>query len=226
MSEVKPIIEESWGSMLNEEFHSEYFAKLKKFLIEEKNNYRIYPPGPQIFSAFDYTPFNRVKVVILGQDPYHGKGQAHGLCFSVPEGIRLPPSLQNIYKEIENDLGVKMPMKGTLTGWAGQGVLLLNATLTVRANMAGSHQNNGWEEFTNAAIRLLSEKRTGLVFLLWGNYARAKESLIDHSKHHILKAPHPSPFSANRGFFGCRHFSKTNKILKNQGKEMIYWENL
>lgn len=226
MAEVKPVIEESWGNVLKEEFNSEYFAKLKKFLIEEKNNYRIYPPGPQIFSAFNHTPFDRVKVVILGQDPYHGKGQAHGLCFSVPEGIRLPPSLQNIYKEIENDLGVKMPSKGTLTGWAKQGVLLLNATLTVRANMAGSHQNNGWEEFTDAAIRQLSAKRTGLVFLLWGNYARAKELLIDHTKHHILKAPHPSPFSANRGFFGCRHFSKTNEILKNQGKEMIYWENI
>ncbi|MCF8235031.1 MAG: uracil-DNA glycosylase [Bacteroidales bacterium] len=226
MAEVKPVIEESWGNVLKEEFNSEYFAKLKKFLIEEKSNYRIYPPGPQIFSAFNHTPFGRVKVVILGQDPYHGKGQAHGLCFSVPEGIRLPPSLQNIYKEIENDLGVKMPVKGTLTGWAKQGVLLLNATLTVRANIAGSHQNNGWEEFTDAAIRQLSAKRTGLVFLLWGNYARAKEQLIDHTKHHILKAPHPSPFSANRGFFGCGHFSKTNDILKNQGKEMIYWENL
>lgn len=226
MAEVKPVIEESWGKALIDEFNSEYFAKLKKFLIEEKSNYSTYPPGPQIFAAFNHTPFDRVKVVILGQDPYHGKGQAHGLCFSVPDGIRLPPSLQNIYKEIENDLGVKMPVKGTLTGWAKQGVLLLNATLTVRANMAGSHQNNGWEEFTDAAIRQLSAKRTGLVFLLWGNYARAKEHLIDHTKHHILKAPHPSPFSANRGFFGCGHFSKTNEILKNQGKEMIYWENL
>ncbi len=223
MGKIKPVIEEKWGGMLTEEFNQDYFMNLKQFLLEEKKKYTIYPPGAQIFAAFDNTAFDRVKVVILGQDPYHGPGQAHGLCFSVPEGIRLPPSLINIYKEIEDDLGIKMPSTGNLTKWARQGVLLINATLTVRANQAGSHQKKGWETFTDAVIKKLSDEATGLVFLLWGNYARAKQQLIDLTKHHILQAPHPSPLSANRGFFGCKHFSKTNELLKNTGKQEIDW---
>lgn len=226
MTSVNPVIEESRKDALIQEFNSEYFNNLKTFLIGEKEKYKVYPPGSQIFSAFDHTPFDQVKVVILGQDPYHGAGQAHGLCFSVPEGMALPPSLLNIYKEIEGDLGINTPRSGNLSNWAKQGVLLLNATLTVRANQAGSHQGKGWEEFTNAAISKLSELRNGLVFLLWGNYARAKKELIDESKHHILEAPHPSPFSANRGFFGCRHFSRTNELLSQSGKTPIDWGNL
>ncbi len=226
MTSVNPLIEESWKEALICEFQSDYFSKLKSFLVEEKKRYKVYPPGSQIFAAFDRTPFNNVKVVILGQDPYHGRGQAHGLCFSVPAGIGIPPSLINIYKEIESDLNVKTPQNGDLTKWAEQGVLLLNATLTVRANQTGSHQGKGWEEFTNAAIVQLSDKKTGLVFLLWGNYARAKRGLIDETRHHILEAPHPSPFSANRGFLGCRHFSKANQLLMEMGKSPIDWGNI
>lgn len=223
MSEVKPNIEESWGSVLEKEFQSSYFMELKEFLVEEKQEHTIYPPGSKMFAAFDYTPFDRVKVVILGQDPYHGPGQAHGLCFSVPENIKPPPSLVNIFKEIESDLGIKRPEHGNLEKWAKQGVLLLNATLTVRANTAGSHQNKGWETFTDQAIKHLSEQKFGIVFLLWGKYAQAKEPLIDTTRHYILSAPHPSPFSANRGFLGCKHFSKTNEILKKTGKTEIDW---
>ena len=223
MSSINPQIEESWKSVLQEEFDAPYFQALTEFLREEKKIYTVYPPGSKIFSAFNHTPFNRVKVVILGQDPYHGPGQAHGLCFSVPDGIPHPPSLVNIFKEIESDLGIPVPKKGDLTGWASQGVLLVNAILTVRADTPTSHQNKGWEKFTDSVIRNLSEKRKNLIFLLWGNYARAKESLIDSGRHYILKAAHPSPLSAHRGFFGCRHFSKVNELLAEQGLNEIDW---
>jgi uracil-DNA glycosylase len=220
---IDPKINESWKAILMEEFNLTYFHTLRNFLIEEKKQYKIFPPGNQIFSAFDMTPFDTVKVVLLGQDPYHGKGQAHGLCFSVPSGIIPPPSLVNIFKEIQNDLGLPIPQHGNLESWARQGILLLNATLTVRATQPGSHQNKGWETFTDQVIRTLSEKKTGLVFLLWGKFAQVKEELIDSSKHFILKAAHPSPYSASAGFFGCRHFSKTNDILRSQGKKEINW---
>lgn len=221
--EVKtPKIEENWLKALREEFGKEYFMKLKAFLEEEKRQARLFPPGSLIFNAFNLTPFDRVKVVILGQDPYHGLGQAHGLCFSVPDGVKAPPSLVNIFKEIHTDLGIPMPDKGNLSKWAEQGVLLLNATLTVRENQAGSHQNKGWEQFTDAVIKTLSDQKSGLVFLLWGNYAKNKASLIDASKHLVLMAPHPSPL-ARGGFFGCKHFSKTNEYLISQGKSPIDW---
>ncbi|HPD95154.1 MAG TPA: uracil-DNA glycosylase [Tenuifilaceae bacterium] len=220
---MHPKINESWYKVLAPEFEKDYFIQLKQFLVEEKKHYAIYPPGSMIFNAFNFTPFDEVKVVLLGQDPYHGAGQAHGLCFSVAEGVKPPPSLVNIFKELNDDLGVPIPSHGNLEKWARQGVLLLNATLTVRANQAGSHQQKGWEQFTDTAIKSLSDLRYGLVFILWGNYAQAKETLIDSSKHLILKAPHPSPFSANRGFFGCKHFSKTNKFLAEKGKEPIDW---
>jgi uracil-DNA glycosylase len=221
--QVNPQIEESWKEVLASEFGNSYFLELKEFLTEEKAKYTVYPPGSKIFNAFELTPFNQVKVVILGQDPYHGPGQAHGLCFSVPQGILPPPSLVNIFKEIEKDLGIPVPSGGNLEKWARQGVLLLNATLTVRANQPGSHQKRGWENFTHAVISRLSEKRVGLIFLLWGKFAQEKESLIDTNKHYILKAAHPSPFSAYNGFFGCRHFSKTNEILRKHGLEEIDW---
>ncbi len=220
---IDPRIHESWKERLIGEFNQPYFADLKNFLVEEKKSYTIYPPGNRIFAAFDRTPFEKVKAVILGQDPYHGKGQAHGLCFSVPQGIASPPSLVNIFRELHNDVGIPMPTHGNLEAWADRGVLLLNATLTVRANQAGSHQNRGWENFTDAVIRKLSDEKEGLVFILWGRYAQAKEYLIDSSKHHILKAAHPSPFSAHSGFFGCRHFSKTNELLEAAGKEPVDW---
>jgi uracil-DNA glycosylase len=216
-------INESWKEVLNTEFESDYFLELKNFLIEEKQHYTVYPCGSQIFAAFDLTSFDEVKVVILGQDPYHGPGQAHGLCFSVPQGIKPPPSLQNIYKEIESDCGIKISGSGNLEKWARQGVLLLNATLTVRANQAGSHQNKGWEIFTDKVISTLSDQQQGLIFILWGNYAQAKASLINPQKHYILKAAHPSPFSVYRGFFGCKHFSKTNDLLRQMGKKEIDW---
>jgi uracil-DNA glycosylase len=221
---VDPKINESWKERLMDEFASDYFDRLSSFLKEEKKQgIVIYPPGPYIFSAFDQTPFDKVKVVILGQDPYHGEGQAHGLSFSVGQNVRVPPSLQNIFKELRNDLSIPIPSHGNLSAWARQGVLLLNATLTVRANMPGSHQNKGWEQFTDSVIRELSAGRQGLVFLLWGRYAQAKAPLIDTTKHFILQAAHPSPFSADRGFFGCRHFSKTNELLTEQGLEPIDW---
>lgn len=216
-------IENSWKEVLIEEFDKEYFKKLRSFLKEEKKEGNvIYPAGKRIFAAFDKTPFADVKVVIIGQDPYHGDGQANGLCFSVAEGIRKPPSLLNIFKELQADLGIPIPVHGNLDKWAEQGVLLLNATLTVRANAPGSHQAKGWEQFTDAAIKCISQHSSGIVFLLWGNYAKAKAALIDSSKHFILEAAHPSPL-ARTGFIGCRHFSKTNEILRSLGKKEIDW---
>lgn len=223
MEKINPAIEESWKNILKAEFEMPYFGELKQFLVEEKKKFVVYPPGALIFSAFNHTPFNKVKVVILGQDPYHGPGQAHGLCFSVPDGVKPPPSLVNIFKEIETDLGIKMPATGNLINWAEQGVLLLNATLTVRASQAGSHQKKGWELFTDSVIRTVSQHLEGVVFLLWGNYAQAKTPLIDTQKHFILKAAHPSPLSAHNGFLGCRHFSKTNELLVKQGETPIDW---
>jgi len=223
MPVIHPDIEEGWKEVLWEEFQAPYFSELKSFLVEEKKHYTVYPPGRLIFNAFNHTPFRRVKVVILGQDPYHGKGQAHGLCFSVPHGIPPPPSLVNIFKELHADLGLPVPGHGNLEPWANQGVLLVNATLTVRAGQAGSHQNRGWETFTNRVIEKISAQKQGVVFLLWGRYAQAKESLIDGQKHLVLKAPHPSPFSAHNGFFGCRHFSSTNAFLEEQGMDRINW---
>ena len=223
MTEKTAQLEESWLNVLGNEFSKPYFQDLKQFLIAEKQQYQVYPPGSQIFEAFNRTPFDKVKVVLLGQDPYHGQGQAHGLCFSVPAGVKPPPSLENIFKELSSDIGIRLPNHGNLTKWADQGVLLLNATLTVRANMAGSHQNKGWEQFTDKAILALSEQREGIVFLLWGSYAQAKDKLIDESKHFILKAPHPSPLSVYRGFYGCKHFSKTNEILFETNREPIDW---
>lgn len=221
---MEPKIHESWKSILLSEFESDYMKELKDFLVEEKKKYTVYPPGNKIFSAFDHTPFDKVKVVIIGQDPYHGHGQAHGLCFSVPDGIKPPPSLVNIFKEMKSDLDLPIPAHGNLENWAKQGVLLLNATLTVRADTAGSHQKKGWESFTNKAIKLLSENKEKLIFILWGKYAQDKETLIDAEKHYILKAAHPSPFSAYNGFFGCRHFSKTNELLKKNGLKEIDWK--
>lgn len=221
MSNVR--IEAGWKQVLSEEFEKPYFSALKQFLIEERETYTIYPPGGRIFAAFDTTPFDEVKVVIMGQDPYHGPGQANGLCFSVAPGVKIPPSLKNIYKEIAEDLQVAMGESGDLSAWAKQGVLLLNATLTVRANSPASHQGKGWEQFTDEVIRLLSARCEGLVFLLWGRPAQMKEKLIDTKKHFVLKAAHPSPLSAYNGFFGCRHFSHTNKILVSRGKTSINW---
>ena len=207
-------IDQSWYNVLKDEFEKDYFQKLKLFLVSEKQNFIIYPNGNLIFNAFDSTPFDKVKVVLLGQDPYHGAGQAHGLCFSVPAGITFPPSLNNIFKELKSDLpNFEIPLYGNLEKWAKQGILLLNATLTVRANQAASHQNKGWEIFTDTVIKKLSDEKEHLVFLLWGRYAQAKENLINQNKHLILKAAHPSPLSAYNGFFGCKHFSKLNEYL-------------
>lgn len=224
MANIDPSIEESWKSALSGEFNKPYFGELKAFLLEEKKKFRVFPPGPLIFNAFNHTPFGKVRVVFIGQDPYHGFGQAHGLCFSVPNGIPKPPSLVNIFKELEKDLGIRPPAHGNLERWADQGVLLLNATLTVRENQAGSHQKKGWETFTDAAIRSLSEQKDGVIFVLWGNFAIAKKELIDTVRHPVLTAAHPSPFSAHNGFFGCRHFSKINEILRKQGKPEIDWK--
>ncbi len=223
MKAINPVIEEGWKQIMWDEFQSPSFIALKQFLVDERKNHPVYPPGRLIFNAFQHTPFEKVRVVLLGQDPYHGKGQAHGLCFSVPRGIPKPPSLVNIFKELENDLGIPPPMHGNLEKWAGQGVFLLNATLTVRANQPGSHQNRGWEIFTSRVIERISEYREGIVFLLWGRYAQAKESLVDNSRHLVLKAAHPSPLSAQNGFFGCRHFSKTNAYLEQQGSRPVDW---
>ncbi len=224
MTQINPTIEESWKKVLDGEFRKPYFPVLKNFLVDEKKKYTIYPPGPRIFAAFNHTPFHKVKVVILGQDPYHGPGQAHGLCFSVPMGVQQPPSLKNIFIELQSDLNIPIPKHGNLERWAEQGVLLLNATLTVRANQAGSHQKKGWEIFTDKVIETLSEKRENLVFLLWGNYAIQKSALIDPGKHLILKSVHPSPLSASRGFFGCRHFSKANGYLDQKNIEPVNWK--
>jgi len=216
-------IEKSWKKLLREEFNKPYFEELANFVKKEYQTKKIFPPPKDIFKAFDLCPFDKVKVVILGQDPYHEPGQAHGLCFSVNKNVPMPPSLENIYKEIQSDIGKPMPAHGNLEHWAKQGVFLLNATLTVIAHMAGSHQEKGWETFTDEVIRLISEKKKHVVFMLWGAYAQNKAWLIDKTKHLILKAPHPSPLSANRGFFGCRHFSKANEYLKAHGLEPIDW---
>lgn len=216
-------IEDSWKSVLKDEFEKAYFKNLTDFVKSEYSSHTIFPPGRQIFSAFDHTPFDRVKVVIIGQDPYHGRGQANGLCFSVSDGIPFPPSLQNIFKELNDDLNIEIPKSGNLERWADQGVLLLNATLTVRESNAGSHQNRGWEQFTDAVIQKLSIEKKNLVFILWGSYAQKKGAVIDPSKHFIIKSAHPSPLSSYRGFFGSKPFSKTNQFLKSIGKEEIKW---
>jgi uracil-DNA glycosylase len=223
VSEINPVIEESWKEVLSAEFQKPYFHQIKKTLIEERSKYQIYPPGKLMFNAFNQTPFEMVSVVIIGQDPYHGPGQAHGLCFSVPDGVVQPPSLVNIFKEIQADLGIAIPKTGNLEKWAKQGVLLLNAMLSVRQNSAGSHQKIGWETFTNEVIRTISNQKSGIVFLLWGKFAQEKGQLIDRTRHTILTAAHPSPLSAYNGFFGCRHFSKTNEILRKQRKQPIDW---
>jgi uracil-DNA glycosylase len=218
-------IESSWKALLKNEFNQDYFTQIKEFILNEKaKGKEVYPPGKLMFNAFNLTPFEQVKVVIIGQDPYHGVGQAHGLSFSVPLGVKTPPSLQNIYKEIQQDLGFSIPDHGNLASWAQQGVLLLNAVLSVNANEPASHKAAGWENFTNAVIYHLSQQRQNLVFLLWGRFAQEKELLIDASKHLILKAAHPSPFSAYQGFMGCKHFSKTNAYLLNCGIAPIDWQ--
>jgi uracil-DNA glycosylase len=214
---------DSWKIRLKEEFTKDYFASLKQFVDSEYKSGVCFPPEKKIFSAFDHCPFEEVKVVIIGQDPYHGLNQANGLCFSVNEGIRIPPSLVNIFKEIETDLGIPRPVSGDLGRWSKQGVLLLNATLTVRANEAGSHQNKGWERFTDAVISRLNEERDNLVFMLWGNYAQKKGVVINPNKHLVLKSVHPSPLSAYNGFFGSKHFSKANSFLKEKGIATINW---
>lgn len=215
-------IHPSWHDVLKDEFEKPYFKTLSEFVRQEYQAKTVYPPPKLVFNAFDTTPFDKVKVVVLGQDPYHGAGQAHGLCFSVNKDVRMPPSLQNIYKEIHTDLGLPPQTHGNLQHWADQGVLLLNATLTVEANKAGSHQKKGWEEFTDAAIKALSDKRNHLVFLLWGAYAQKKGAIIDAKKHLVLSAGHPSPFSVTN-FYGCKHFSKTNEYLKAHGETPIAW---
>ncbi|MGY8987099.1 MAG: uracil-DNA glycosylase [Flavobacteriales bacterium] len=221
---VSADIEESWKEVLQNEFEKKYIKNLKQFLTKEKERYQIFPKGTEIFNAFNSTPFHKLKVVILGQDPYHGEGQAHGLSFSVPKGVKTPPSLMNIFKEIEEDLKINNHGKGDLTKWTEQGVLLLNATLTVRSNMAGSHQNKGWEQFTDKVISTISEEREGIIFLLWGRFAQNKSKLIEKSKHHILMSSHPSPLSSYRGFLGCKHFSECNEILKRENKTEINWQ--
>ena len=216
-------IEETWKEALAEEFEKDYFIQLTQFVKHEYHTATVYPPGPLIFNAFNLCPFDQVKVVIIGQDPYHGPGQAHGLCFSVNDGIAFPPSLNNIFKEIHGDLGKPIPTTGNLTRWAQQGVLLLNATLTVREHQAGSHQGKGWEAFTDAAIKVLAEQREHLVFILWGSYAQKKGQFIDRKKHLVLTSVHPSPLSAYRGFLGNQHFSKANAYLERVGKTAIDW---
>jgi uracil-DNA glycosylase len=220
-SDVK--IAPSWKEKLNGEFSKAYFLQLIEFVRNEYQSQMVFPPAREIFRAFDSCDFDQVKVVIIGQDPYHGPGQANGLCFSVRPDVKMPPSLVNIFKEIQSDLGKPFPPNGDLERWAKQGVLLLNATLTVRASSAGSHQNKGWESFTDAIIREISENRTNIVFLLWGSYAQKKGEIIDRSKHLVLASPHPSPFSAHNGFFGNKHFSKANEYLKSKGLTPIDW---
>lgn len=216
-------IEESWRVELVDEWDKPYFKRLVDFVHDEYKQFQVFPPGRKIFAAFDATPFDKVKVVIIGQDPYHDVGQANGMCFSVGDGVPFPPSLVNIFKEIHDDLGKPIPTSGDLTRWARQGVLLLNSTLTVRAHSAGSHQNRGWEEFTDEVILHLASKRDNLVFILWGAYAIKKGAFIDRSRHLVLTSPHPSPLSAHRGFFGNKHFSRTNEYLVAHGKEPIDW---
>jgi uracil-DNA glycosylase len=218
-------IEESWKEILKDEFDKTYFQHVVAFLKAEKASGKIiYPPGSLIFNSFKQTPFSDVKVVVIGQDPYHNPGQAHGLSFSVPDGIAKPPSLLNIFKELKNDLGIPIPENGNLTKWASQGVLLLNASLTVRQNEPGSHAQIGWLQFTDQVIKKISDKKEGIVFLLWGKFAQEKQALIDETKHFVLKAAHPSPLSANNGFFGCQHFSKANELLIKQHKIPVDWK--
>ena len=216
-------IEQSWKQQLQNEFEKPYFIHLTEFVRSEYQTQKIYPPAKLIFNAFDQCPFDQVKVVILGQDPYHGPGQAHGLCFSVNDGVDFPPSLRNIFKEIKDDTGAPIPASGNLTRWAQQGVLLLNATLTVRAHLAGSHQKRGWEQFTDAVIHLVADRLEHVVFILWGNYAISKAGFVDQQKHMVLQSVHPSPLSASRGFFGNHQFSKANNYLIKHGKEPIIW---
>jgi len=224
MSETPNVqIEAGWKEALKNEWSKPYFQRLRAFLVAEKQaGKRIFPPGKLIFHAFDRTPYEQVKAVIIGQDPYHGPGQAHGLCFSVQHGVRIPPSLRNIYKELNTDVGMQIPSHGNLETWADQGVLMLNSMLTVESGKAGSHKGKGWEQFTSAAINVLNKEKEGLVFLLWGKYAQEKGAIIDTSRHHVLKAPHPSPLA--RGFNGCKHFSQTNAFLAQQGKAPINWQ--
>lgn len=216
-------IEESWKAVLHEEFEKPYFKQVTEFVKSEYLHHQIFPPGKEIFNAFNLCPFDNVKVVIIGQDPYHGPGQAHGLCFSVMDGVDFPPSLRNIFKEINGDLGTPVPQSGNLSRWAQQGVLLLNATLTVRAHMAGSHQKKGWETFTDEVIRKVSKEKEHVVFLLWGAYAQQKGEMIDKGRHLILESVHPSPLSASRGFFGNHHFSRANQFLQSKGMSPIIW---
>jgi uracil-DNA glycosylase len=216
-------IEPSWKPVLTDEFEKDYFKRLTEFIREEYRTKKIYPPAKLIFNAFDQCPFDQLKVVILGQDPYHGPGQAHGLCFSVNDGVEFPPSLYNIFRELNQDLGKPMPLSGNLTPWARQGVLLLNATLTVRAHQAGSHQGKGWETFTDAVIHKINEQKEHVVFILWGSYAIRKGEFIDREKHLVLTSVHPSPLSAGRGFFGNKHFSRTNEFLEQHDMEPINW---
>ncbi len=220
---MEPIVEESWNRRLYDEFQKPYFASLNAFLLDEMKHYTIYPSGNDIYNAFNSTPFEKLKVVILGQDPYHGLHQAHGLAFSVQEGIALPPSLKNIFTELHDDIGCDIPQNGNLVKWAREGVFLLNTVLTVRASEAHSHKNRGWETFTDAVIRLISKEKKSVVFILWGKPAQQKSVLIDASKHHIITAPHPSPLSAYRGFFGSRPFSKSNDYLRAEGIGTIDW---
>jgi len=216
-------IDTTWQKALLSEFSKTYWTELEQFIINEYKRHAIFPTSDRIFNCFSYTPLDSIKVVILGQDPYHKEGQAHGLSFSVPHGIKIPPSLQNIYKEIASDIGGAIPNSGNLEHWAQQGVLLLNSTLTVQSGNAGSHQKKGWEQFTDTVIQTISDKNEHVVFMLWGNYARGKKDLIDTEKHLVLEAPHPSPLSAHRGFLGCGHFSKTNTYLKSHNKKEIVW---
>jgi uracil-DNA glycosylase len=216
-------IESSWKQLLKDEFEKKYFSELTDFVKAEYQSFKIYPPAGQIFNAFELCPIDKIKVVIIGQDPYHGAGQANGLCFSVSDKIKKPPSLINIFKEIHSDLGIEIPDSGNLERWAKQGVFLLNATLTVRADSPASHQNKGWETFTDSVIQQISEKKENIVFILWGAYAQKKKLIIDSSKHLILESAHPSPFAANKGFFGNKHFSRTNQYLKNHSIKEIIW---
>lgn len=224
MYKIESQIRRNWKIILQEEFQKEYFSSLNNFLIEEKKTYTIYPKSEDVFSAFNICSFDSTKVVLIGQDPYHRAGQAHGLSFSVPEGIKPPPSLRNIFKELHADVNFRSPSHGNLITWAQQGILLLNSTLTVRNKKAASHQNKGWEKFTDSVIRIISKKKEGVIFLLWGKSAQKKISLIDSNKHHVLTAPHPSPLSAHSGFFGCKHFSQTNYLLSLQSQNTINWQ--
>jgi len=223
---INPEIETSWKAALKDEFNSEYFSDLKRFLKQEKEVHTIYPAGQNIFSTFNKTPIDSVKVVILGQDPYHGPGQANGLSFSVNPEIKIPPSLKNVYKELNTDIGMRIPTSGDLSTWAEQGVLLLNSVLTVRAHEAASHKNKGWEKFTDSVIREISNRRENVIFILWGNYARKKGQHIDTSKHHLITSAHPSPLSAHNGFLGSKPFSKTNSILSSLNKQPIQWDSV